>query len=82
MTERGPCANCMGGCPRVRKCVAVLIPKDPEQRARLAQMAGLSDEERRAINEWCHLQAVENETHTRRGLEAHGDNVMAGDGVR
>ncbi len=56
----------------------VIIPKDPEARARLAKMAGLSDEERAAIDEWCHLQAIENEARQRRGLEAHGDDVMRG----
>lgn len=29
------------------------IPKDPVKRARLARMAGLTEEEEAVLNEWC-----------------------------
>lgn len=38
---------------------AVLIPRDPEKRAALAQMAGLTDEERAALDQWCFDQEQE-----------------------
>lgn len=55
------------------------IPKDPVARGRLADMAGLTDEERLAIDKWCDLQATENEARARRGLEA--GFARAGDGA-
>ena len=58
---------------------AVRIPKDPEARARLAQMAGLTDEERLAIDQWCEMQQREYESRLRSGLEREGDRPMGGD---
>lgn len=43
------------------------IPKDPEKRAALARMAGLTEEEKLAIDKWCDLQAREDERRARRG---------------
>lgn len=54
------------------------IPKDAEKRAALAQMAGLTDEERLALDQWCDQQAQEDAAATRRGLERLGDTPMAG----
>jgi hypothetical protein len=30
------------------------IPRDPKKRAALAKMAGLTDEERAALDQWCY----------------------------
>lgn len=60
--------------------VRIPIPKDPEARARLAQMAGLTEEERLALDQWCAEQARENDARRRRGLEAMGDEPMAQNG--
>lgn len=57
---------------------AVLIPKHLEARARLAQMAGLTDEERLAIDKWCAMKADEDAAKRRRGLEREGDRPMGG----
>lgn len=59
-----------------RNTSAVRIPKDPEARARLARMAGLTDEERAALDEWCAIQAREDDAKRRRGLEQHGQDPM------
>jgi hypothetical protein len=59
---------------------SVRIPKDPVARAKLAQMAGLTDEERLAIDQWCAEQAREDDARRRRGLEKHGNDVMAAEG--
>jgi hypothetical protein len=56
---------------------AALIPKDPETRRRLANFAGLTAEERLALDQWCAEQARENDARRRRGLEAHADEPMA-----
>jgi hypothetical protein len=56
---------------------AVRIPKDPEARARLAQMAGLTDEERLALDQWCDQQQTEYEARLRRAIEEVGDTPMA-----
>lgn len=37
----------------------VLIPRDPKKRAELADLAGLTDEERAAIDQWCYDQERE-----------------------
>lgn len=37
----------------------VLIPRDPEKRAALANFAGLTDEERAALDQWCYDQEME-----------------------
>ena len=55
---------------------AVVIPSDPDERERLANFAGLTDEERHALDQWCYQQAEENRRRTRRGLEQHGDRSM------
>lgn len=36
----------------------LLIPRDPEKRAALAKMAGLTDEERAALDQWCSLEKM------------------------
>jgi hypothetical protein len=56
---------------------AVLIPKDPERRRQLMEMAGLTEEERQAIEWWCAEQARENDRRRRRGLEVHGEDPMS-----
>jgi hypothetical protein len=38
---------------------AVLIPRDPAKRAALAKFAGLTDEERAAIDQWCYDQEMQ-----------------------
>lgn len=55
----------------------VRIPKDPEARARLAQMAGLTDEERLALDQWCAQQQAEYEARLRHATEHLGDTPMA-----
>jgi hypothetical protein len=55
----------------------VLIPKDPEARKRLARMAGLTEDEEAALNQWCYDQQRERDAATRRGLEQHGNDVMS-----
>lgn len=55
------------------------IPKDPAKRAALAEMAGLTDAERLAIDQWCDLMAREDEAKRRRGLESVGDALLATD---
>lgn len=54
----------------------VHIPKDPVKRHRLARMAGLTEEEERALDEWCAQQAREQEAATRCGLEREGERPM------
>jgi hypothetical protein len=56
--------------------VAVPIPKDQAARERLANMAGLTDEERKALDAWCYEQAEEDRRRQRRGLEEHGNDVL------
>jgi hypothetical protein len=58
--------------------VAVPIPKDQAARERLANMAGLTDEERKALDAWCYEQAEEDRRRQRRGLEKHGNDVLGG----
>lgn len=54
----------------------VRIPKDPEARARLANMAGLTDEEQQALNQWCASEQAKYEARLRRALECVGDTPM------
>jgi hypothetical protein len=54
----------------------VRIPADPVARANLAQMAGLSDDERHALDQWVALQADEDRRRARRGAEANADTPM------
>lgn len=54
----------------------IRIPKDPEKRAALARMAGLTEEEALAIDQWCASQAREDERRRRRGWEQHADKPM------
>lgn len=56
----------------------VRIPKDKAARDRLANMAGLTDEERAALDAWCYEQAEEDRRRQRRGLEEHGNDVLGG----
>lgn len=55
----------------------VLIPKDKAARAHLAQMAGLTEDERLALDQWCDEQATQDERRSRVGLERIGDAPMA-----
>jgi hypothetical protein len=55
----------------------VRIPKDPDVRARLAQFAGLTPEERLALDLWCAEQQRESDARARRGAERSGDSPMA-----
>lgn len=68
-------------------------PPDPEQRARLARMAGLTEEEEAAVNQWCALvlavaEAADKVWRCKRcnggGLIAPGGccQTCAGDGIR
>ena len=54
----------------------VRIPSDPDERAALAQMAGLTDDERRALDQWCHLMAAERAAQHRRALEKSSEWTM------
>lgn len=56
----------------------VRIPRDKAKRDRLAQMAGLTAEERLALDRWCNEQATEDERRRRRGLERLGDDPVGG----
>jgi hypothetical protein len=39
--------------------LTIRIPKDPVKRAALAKFAGLTDDERHALDHWCFLQEME-----------------------
>jgi hypothetical protein len=56
---------------------SVLIPKDPEKRAALAQMAGLTDEERLALDKWCAAEQRQYESRRRAAMERLADTPMA-----
>lgn len=56
--------------------IEVRIPADPTRRKELAEMAGLTDEERHALDLWCAEQAREDATRRRRGMEQHGEDAM------
>lgn len=53
------------------------IPKDPAARAALAEMAGLTKAERAALDQWCHLMAIERTAQQRRALEQSSEWPMA-----
>lgn len=55
---------------------SVRIPKDPAKRAALAEMAGLTADERRALDQWCHLMAIERAAQRRRALEQSSEWAM------
>lgn len=55
---------------------AVRIPRDPEGRAALARMAGLTEGEEAALNAWCAEQAREDDARRRRGLERSGNQRL------
>jgi hypothetical protein len=55
----------------------VRIPKDWKERADLANFAGLSDDERAALDAWCALEQREYEARLRRAMERDGDLPMA-----
>lgn len=52
------------------------IPKDPTERAKLYSFAGLSSEERHALDVWCATQQREYENRVRRALERLADEPM------
>ena len=54
----------------------IWIPRDPERRRQLAEMAGLTDEERLALDKWCDLQATEDDASRRRGWEREGSRSI------
>lgn len=56
---------------------AVRIPKDLAKRKELMEFAGLTAEERHAIDLWCAEQARENDRRQRRGWEQHANEPMA-----
>jgi len=60
----------------------VRIPRDVIKRRELYEAAGLTDEERRAIDEWCAAEQRAYETRLRRALEDHADDPMAARIVR
>lgn len=49
----------------------VPIPKDLVKRAELAEMAGLTEEERLAIDVWCYQQEVEYRNRLRQAENRH-----------
>lgn len=51
-------------------------PSDPDERAALAEMAGLTADERRALDQWCHLMAIERAAQRRRALEQSSEWAM------
>jgi len=50
----------------------VRIPAAPDERAALAKFAGLSDEERAALDQWCHDQEAERRRGVMTTAEAEG----------
>lgn len=52
------------------------IPKDPTKRADLYSFAGLTSEERHAMDVWCFTQQREYEARVRRALERLADEPM------